>query len=176
MTGKRKRIVRLIILAVFLIMLAAGVALINDTAERKAERFVKRCAPDWDPAFEALVVAGGQAERGEAMSEPLQKIFGKDRSLNSISMVGEETADFRFDWHSDAEKQKYVFFQENDDCWKNNDVATVMSWRDIYNEDFVSEENEKGLKVTGIGMGKRGYITITRIRPCWFYVETYFPT
>ena len=174
MTGKK--MIRLVPLAIFLAVLAVLAFMINDTPMKKAERFVTRCAPDWEAAFEALAASGGNAERGNEMPGPLMKIFRNSRGLRRISMIDGETVDCVFDWYYSGEEHRYVFFQKEDDCQKNGDIAMLAPWNQTAGINLRTEESENRLRVTGFGAGSKGYIDIVRIRPCWFYVDAYFPT
>ncbi len=179
MNVKRKRyliIIFLVICSFFLIRFIIGI-LTSGTPETVVERFAKRCIPDWDAVYEALITTDGNIDRGDEMPEPLLRIFKKDRALESIDMIDNETVNFWFKWYiTGPEQHTYFFWQKNDDYWKNHEVIDVLSWREKYNEHILTEEKENGLKVTGFGSSKKGYIDITRIQPCWFLVEAYYPT
>ncbi len=145
--------------------------------KERAERFAKRCDPKWDSAFEKLAAAGGKAERGESMPDPVQKIFEIDRTLRKIWINSGDEARFRFEWYiTGPETETYVYWQKNDDFRKLEIVNSILSWHEKYNEQIEAEETDNGLKVTGFGMGKRGHLIITRLRPCWFIAEEYNPT
>ena len=139
--------------------------------EKRTARFAERCAPQWEAALEELAAAGGEAERGESMPDRLKGIFGIDRTLSEIWLNGENEACFRFEWYiTGPEKDTYVYWQKNDDFRKLHAVEQLMS------DQIETEETENGFKLTGFGMGKKGYLHITRLRPCWFIAEGYYPT
>ncbi len=145
--------------------------------EKRAVRFAARCAPQWEAALEELAAAGGEAERGESMPDRLKGIFGIDRTLSEIWLNGENEACFRFEWYiTGPEKDTYVYWQKNDDFRKLSAVEQIMSWHEQYGEQIETEETENGFRLTGFGMGKKGYLHITRLRPCWFIAEGYNPT
>ena len=181
-TGRRGRVILVIgVIAV----LAAAAWLIAETmdifsflfdAPPKPARFVERCAPDWEAAYEALAAAGGKARRGERMPEPVQKIFSKDRTLESIRIIGDGSARFEFDWITGPEMSSYIYWQKNDDYWQIQAVTGLLSWYEKYSDQIVADEKENSLKLTGFGAGKGGYILVTRLRPCWFVTEEYYPT
>ena len=139
--------------------------------EKRAARFAARCAPQWEAACEELAAAGGEAERGGSMPDPVQRIFGIDSTLSKIWLNGENEACFRFEWYiTGPEKGTYVYWQKDDDLRKLSAVEQLMS------DQIETEETENGFKLTGFGVGKKGYLKITRLRPCWFIAEGYYPT
>ena len=183
---RRKRQAILAIIAVTL--LAVSVWIIGAVAEsfgfslftshkERAKRFAERCDTEWNAAFEKLAAASGEAERGESMPDPVQKIFGIDRTLREIWISNDDEAGLRFKWYiTGPETTTYVYWQRNDDCRKLGIVDGILSWREKYNEQIETEETENGLRITGFGINKKGYLIVTRLRPCWFIAEEYYPT
>ena len=163
--------------AVFVLVLAVAVInLRNREPENAEEKFVRLCAPVWDAAFEELASSGGVAKRGDPMPAALLKVFEKDRQLEEISMTDEDTVRFWFTLSSGGEFEDYIVYQRNDDPRQIGAVNQILAWRDSYNEPVEIEETDGSFKVTGFGVGKAGYINITRISTCWFAVKGYYPT
>ena len=175
---KKKRLAGWLLLIVCGIAAAAAVLMnINDTREKRTERFIERCAPEWGEAVEALAAGSGKAERGKAMPDPVRRIFEKDRSLEYINIYYDGTAKLGFDWYiAEPETSVYVYWQKDDDFRKIGSVAEMLSWAERYNEPVRTEEKEDSLKLTGFGAGRKGYIMARRLRPCWFIAEEYYPT
>ena len=171
------------IAAVVLILIESAVSwlvgdtIITDKRETRVERFIKRCAPEWDEAVKALAAGSGMAERGKAMPEPVRRIFEKDRSLKYIDIYYDGSAILGFDWYIvGPETSACVYWQKDDDFRKIRSVAEALSWAERYNEPVRTEEKEDSLKLTGFGAGRKGYIMVRRLRPCWFITEEYYPT
>ena len=171
------------IAAVVLILIESAVSwlvgdtIITDKRETRVERFIERCAPEWDEAFEALAAGSGKAERGKAMPDPVRRIFEKDRSLDYILIDYDGMAKLGFDWYiAEPETSVYVYWQKDDDFRKIGSVAEMLSWAERYNEPVRTEEKEDSFKLTGFGAGRKGYIMVRRLRPCWFITEEYYPT
>ena len=175
---KKKKLAGRLLLIICGIAVAAVVLMnINDTREKRAERFIERCAPEWDEAVEALAAGNGKAERGKAMPDPVRRIFEKDRSLDHINIYYDGTATLGFDWYiAGPETSVYVYWQKDDDFRKIGSVAEMLSWAERYNEPVRTEEKEDSFKLTGFGAGRKGYIMVRRLRPCWFITEEYYPT
>ena len=142
--------------------------------EKRAARFAARCAPQWEAAFGEQAAAGSVAKRG---GDPVQRAFAVDRTLSDIRFDGGDEARFMFEWYiTGPETETYVYWQKNDDFRKLSAVEQIMSWHEQYGEQIETEETENGFKLTGFGMGKKGYLHITRLRPCWFIAVGYNPT
>ena len=173
----KKKPVWLLLIVCGIVLIATILFLINDTPEMTAERFAKRCGPVWDAAYETMATWRNSVSRGETMPDPVRSIFDIDRSLESISISYDGAARFTFDWHNAGpEKSRYVYWQKNDDYWQTHAVAWLLPSSERYNEQIQAEENENSLKLTGFGAGKKGYLIITRLCPCWFFSEEYNPT
>ena len=174
---RTKRRILLLLAACGMIILAL---MLGNLTEGTPESFVRRCMPEWDAAFAALTdLAEKTVSRDQEMPKAVSGIFRIDRKLDSIRMTDEETVNFEFEfgaWDHSPEGEKYIFYQKSDDWWKNSDVKFALFLQEEYDAPIKTEETEGCLSVTGNGIAGRGYIRITRINPCWFVAETYWPT
>lgn len=107
--------------------------------------------------------------RGEQMTDNVQRLFSRRKDLESISLVDGDTIQFIFSWsYFSPEKERVLIYQNNNQF----NLTTV----DLTNDYWISEENENAMVFTGGGINGTGYIKMERIIPCWFTIETYYPT
>ena len=103
------------------------------------------------------------------MTDNVQRLFSRRKDLESISLVDGDTIRFIFSWsYFSPEKERVLIYQNNNQF----NLTTV----DLTNDYWISEENENAMVFTGGGINGTGYIKMERIIPCWFTIETYYPT
>ena len=160
--NKRRRIILLIIIL-------AGIQLIwniNDSRQTKANRFIKD--------IQAKEIIGEAAilpcfyHKEDAKPTYIDYLFKKEKDLMSIRIIDKENIQFWFSWSSpEPEKHCEIIYQSNDEFDLNYLIPDTDHWKIAFEENKVSSYG---------GVGGKGYVHMTRLKPCWFYVETYLPT
>lgn len=122
----------------------------------------------WKRIYEAIALNASPLRRETQATEDVARLFSRQKQLESISVLDAQTIRFVFDWSSFApEKHAELLYAQNDR------LALALFLPD-QNEWVLAEENS--FLLSGLGVNGQGYISIKRIMPCWFDVETYFPT
>ena len=96
-------------------------------------------------------------------------LFKKEKDLITIRIIDKENISFWFTWSSpEPEKHCEIIYQSNDEFDLDYLIPYTDHWEIAYEENNASSY--------GGGANGKGYVHMTRIKPCWFYVETYIPT
>lgn len=163
-----KRKATAFLLAVILCLVGIAVHL-SDARMQREEQCINACADIFEnEIYEAIALNASPLRRETQATEDVARLFSRQKQLESISVLDAQTIRFVFDWSSFApEKHAELLYAQNDR------LALALFLPDR-NEWVLEEENS--FLLSGLGVNGQGYISVKRIMPCWFDVETYFPT
>lgn len=161
--NKKRRIILLIIVLVVIQFIWN----INDSRQIKANRFIKD--------IQAKVIIGEAVilpcyyHKEDIKPTYIDFLFKKAKDLITIRIIDKETISFCFTWSSpEPEKHCEIIYKSNDEFDSDYLIPDTDRWEISY------EANEASSY--GGGANGKGYVHMTRLKPCWFYVETYIPT
>ncbi len=161
---KKKKWIILLITVLIVILLIWS---IDETPQTKANRFIK------DIQAEAIIdeaaVLPCSYLKEDIKPAYIDSLFKKAKDLITIRIIDKETISFCFTWSS-PEPEKYceIIYKSNDEFDSDYLIPDTDHWEIAYEENKASSY--------GGGANGKGYVQMTRIKPCWFYVETYLPT
>lgn len=170
-SGKNTRKIKAAVLLSVAALIAAFLLIPRENSfPEKARSFVTACR---DLFGEDVCggLSGGDLplRRGNQMTDAAQRLFSKRKDLETVYRGGEGTLDFYFSWSNfQPEGTRYLIYREDD--------RLEPSITGICPDEWVTEESENAVSVTGFGVGGKGYFKMERVMPCWFTVEAYYPT
>lgn len=125
-----------------------------------------------DNIYPDIYSVGSSIRRGQQMPSSMGKLFEQRKDLEQIDVADNGTVVFTFSWSNEyiAEGSNHLIYQPD------NRLNPQMISLDFLRQNWVLSIGENHISYSGGGTDGRGYIRITRIKPCWFRLEQYYPT
>ena len=161
---KKKKWIILLITVLIVILLIWS---IDETPQTKANRFIKDIQAEAITDEAAVLPCSYLKE--DIKPAYIDSLFKKAKDLIMIRIIDKETISFWFTWSIlEPEKDCEIIYRSNDEYNLDYLIPDTDHWEIAYEENKASSY--------GGGANGKGYVQMTRIKPCWFYVETYLPT
>lgn len=165
----------LITFSALALLIVCSIVLCNTPAklEHREKSFINSCEKTLkNTIYSDIFINGSSIRRGQQMSSPVSKLFEQRKDLEQIDTTDNGSVIFILSWSKEyiAEGSIHLIYQQ-DDLLNSNMVPL-----DFLQQDWILSTSENEISYNGGGSDGRGYIRITRIKPCWFRLEQYFPT